>query len=144
MTHSFEACLKICPHFELIHAMQKSRLLSFKEHGHIFASILDPRAQTGLDPEFESTLWSMVDYGTMCSEGTLIMPSRPEPVAPAEGEVAQDTPYQSLAMSMGGTAPDDIYMPSSDQIHPDQMVFENFDVHSLDYLLDLPSGSGQA
>lgn len=130
--------------FELIHALQKARLLSFKEHGHIFASILEPRVQTGLDPEFESTLWSMVDYGTMCSEGTLVMPSRPDAVARAEGEVAQETPFEGLAMDIGGTAPDDIYMPSSDQIHPDQLVLENFDIHSLDYLLDLPSGSGQA
>lgn len=80
----------------------------------------------------------------MCSDGTLVMPTRPDPVAPAEGEVPQDTPCGSLAMSIGGTATDDIYMPSSDQIHSDQMVFENFDIHSLDYLLDLPSGSGQA
>lgn len=80
----------------------------------------------------------------MCSDGTLVMPSRPDPVAPAHGAVPQDSPSVSIAMGVGGTVPEDIYLPSSDQIHPDQVVFENFDIHSLDYLLDLPSGSGQA
>lgn len=144
ITYSSNAPLQISMHVELTHALQKSRLLSFKEHGHIFASILDPRAQTGLDPAFESSLWSMVDYGTMCSEGTLVLPSRPDPAAPDDGIVPQDSPSGSIVMCAGGTAADDIYMPSSDQIHPDQIVFDNFDIHSLDYLLDLPSGSGQA
>lgn len=86
----------------------------------------------------------MVDYGTMCSEGTLVLPSRPDPAAPDDGTILEDSPSGSIVMCAGATTADDIYMPSSDQIYSDQIVFDNFDIHSLDYLLDLPSGSGQA
>lgn len=44
-------------------------------------------------------------------------------------------------MELGGTAPHEVYMPSSDQFHLDEIVFDDFDDSSLD-CLDLPSGGG--
>lgn len=86
----------------------------------------------------------MVDYGTMCSNSTLVVPSHPEPLAQDEEEVTQDTASEIIARGAGGTAPVDLYTTSSDQINPDQIIFEHLDIDSLDYLLDLPSGSGHA
>lgn len=80
----------------------------------------------------------------MCSNGTLVMPSHPDPLAQNEGEVTPDTPNEIIARGAEGTAPDDLYMTSSDQVNPNQIIFEHLDIDSLDYLLDLPSGSGQA
>lgn len=125
------------------HASQRTRLLSFKEHAHFFASILDPHASPKLDPDSELTLWSMVDYGTMCSEDQLVLPARSDPAAPGGGEETRSTPCASLAIDVGGAAPHDMYMPSSDHFHPDEIAFDSFDVPSLDYLLELPSGGGQ-
>lgn len=135
-------CSNISP-MKLTHTSQKTRLLSFKEHAHFFASILDPHASPKLDPDSELTLWSMVDYGTMCSEDQLVLPARSDLAAPTEGEEARRTPRASLAIDVGGAAPHDMYMTSSDQFHPDEMAFDHFDVPSLDYLLDLPSGDSQ-
>ena len=140
---TFEARALIISRINLTHALQKTRLLSFKEQAHHFASILDPHASPKLDPDSELTLWSMVDYGTMCSDDQLIMPARSESALPAEREETRNTPSASLAVDIGGEAPNDMYMPSSDQFHPDEMIFDGLDVRSLDYLLDLPPGGEQ-
>lgn len=143
ITDSFKACLLIILRCGLTHALQKTRLLSFKEHAHVFASILDPHTSPRLDAHSELTLWSMVDYGTMCAEEQLVMPAQSAPAAPAEGEEMRSTPRASLAMEVEGTAPYEMDITSSDQFHPVEMVFDDFDVSSLDYLLDIPLGGGQ-
>ncbi|KAF7557819.1 hypothetical protein G7Z17_g480 [Cylindrodendrum hubeiense] len=48
------------------------KLLLFDSHGADFAQILDPKVTVNVNPSLKATLWSMVDYGAMCtSSGTI-------------------------------------------------------------------------
>lgn len=117
----------------------KTRLQSFKQHAHIFASILDPHTSPKLDIDSELALWSMVDYGTMCSEDQLIMPAQSVSATNSESEeVPRSTSSATLAIDARGQQPGDLYLPTY------EMAFDNaFDIPSLDYLLDLAPGGSQ-
>ncbi|POS78362.1 hypothetical protein DHEL01_v203243 [Diaporthe helianthi] len=86
----------------------KTRLQSFKQHAHIFASILDPHTSPKLDIDSELALWSMVDYGTMCSEDQLIMPAQSVSATNSESEeVPRSTSSATLAIDARGQQPGD-------------------------------------
>lgn len=89
-------------------------------------------------------LWSMVDYGTMCSEDQLIMPAQSIPVVHSESEdISQSAPCPNPAMDAREPLQGELYLPAPEQFHPEEMAFDNsFDIRSLDYLLDLAPGGG--
>ncbi|KAF5518243.1 putative transcriptional regulatory protein [Colletotrichum aenigma] len=110
------------------------RLLAFNSHAHLFTSLFNAHKSPDLGPELKAALWSMIDYGSMCRDSNLSVPS-PTLVLPSE------TPF-SVPLELGGDQ--DLGLADSPS-----MVLSNidstamsFDTPSISYLFELASSGG--
>lgn len=86
-----------------------------------------------MDPGWERSLWSMVDYGEMCRESNLPIPS-PKISAPSDSPNFPDLNLESEQMLDLG-----LDVQQTPQID-DNLI--NFDTPNIKYLLELASGGG--
>ncbi|KAK1704218.1 fungal-specific transcription factor domain-containing protein [Colletotrichum lupini] len=124
-----EGMAKFWDHASKIH----HRLLTFHANAYLFDSLLDTQLKSVIDPGWERSLWSMVDYGEMCRESSLSIPS-PKIPAPSDSPSFPDLELESEQMLDLGL---DVQQIS--QIDDNLM---NFDTPNIKYLLELASGGG--
>ncbi|KAK1636080.1 hypothetical protein BDP81DRAFT_489145 [Colletotrichum phormii] len=109
------------------------RLLSFNANAYLFDSLLDSQLKSGMDPEWERALWSMIDYGEMCRESNLSIPS---PKIPA----SSDSPTFP-GLELGSEQMLDLGLDSQQILGVDDDMM-NFDTPNIKCLLELASGGG--
>ncbi|KAF4784153.1 3-hydroxymethyl-3-methylglutaryl-coenzyme a lyase [Colletotrichum scovillei] len=124
-----EGMAKFWDHASKIH----HRLLTFNSNAYLFDSLLDSQLKSVMDPGWERSLWSMVDYGEMCRESNLSIPS-PKIPAPSDSPSFPDLGLESEQMLDMGLGVQQI-----SQIDDNLM---NFDTPNIKYLLELASGGG--
>ncbi|KAK0376484.1 hypothetical protein CLIM01_06173 [Colletotrichum limetticola] len=124
-----EGMAKFWDHASKIH----HRLLTFNANAYLFDSLLDTQLKSVMDPGWERSLWSMVDYGEMCRESNLSIPS-PKIPAPSDSPSFPDLELESEQMLDLGLGVQQI-----SQIDDNLM---NFDTPNIKYLLELASGGG--
>lgn len=116
---------------------QMLRLREFHSQGYKFARLMDPYYTVHeLDPTAEEILWSMVDYGTMCSDvkATKLAMS---------GAAVPDPPFASsldLNFGLAGDAQTQTnLMGPENDIYPSMMSGVGVGLHEVDYLMDMAS-----
>ncbi|KAL2004684.1 hypothetical protein VTN00DRAFT_3212 [Thermoascus crustaceus] len=105
-------------------------LRDFHSRSHKFTSLLDPYyIANDLGSDVEEALWSMIDYGTLCSSSR-----------PVYGSSLPDTPSPSSFGLDSGLMPgsSDGYMPSNNDIFTGMLP--GLRPNEVDFLLNIASG----
>ncbi|KAF0330624.1 3-hydroxymethyl-3-methylglutaryl-coenzyme a lyase [Colletotrichum asianum] len=110
------------------------RLLAFNSHAHLFTSLFNAHKSPDLGPELEAALWSMIDYGSMCRDSNLSVPS-PTLVLPSE------TPF-SVSLELGGDQGLGLADSPSMVLSNIDSTAMSFDTPSISYLFELASSGG--